>query len=84
MKRVFLFLLTNIAILVVLSVAARVLGLDRIFEQQGVGLNLPGLLAFAALFGMGGSFLSLAMSKWMAKRMTGAKVITDPRTPIEM
>jgi heat shock protein HtpX len=80
-KRIFLFLATNIAVLLVLSIAARVLGFDRILDEQG--LNLGALLGFAAVFGMGGSFLSLAMSKWMAKRMTGAQVITDPRTPAE-
>jgi heat shock protein HtpX len=84
MKRIFLFLLTNVAILVVLSVAANLLGLERILDENGVSLNLGALLAFAALFGMGGSFLSLAISKWMAKRMTGAQVIAEPRSPAEM
>jgi heat shock protein HtpX len=83
-KRVFLFLVTNVAILVVLAVAANLLGLDRILDEQGTGLNLPALLGFAAVFGMGGSFLSLLLSKGMAKRMTGARVITDPRGPVEM
>jgi heat shock protein HtpX len=82
-KRVFLFLVTNVAILLVLAVAANLLGLEQILDEQGVGLNLGALLAFAALFGMGGSFLSLLLSKWMAKRMTGARVITDPRGPVE-
>jgi len=83
-KRIFLFLATNIAILFVLAIAANLLGLDRILDEQGVGLNLPALLGFAAVFGMGGSFLSLLLSKWMAKRMTGAKVITEPRSQTEM
>jgi heat shock protein HtpX len=81
MKRVFLFLVTNIAILVVLSIVVSVLGLDRFITDAG--LDLPALLMFAAVFGMGGSFLSLAMSKWSAKRMTGARVITQPVTEIE-
>ncbi len=84
MKRILLFLATNIAILFVLALAANLLGLDRILDEQGVGLNLPALLGFAAVFGMGGSFLSLLMSKWMAKRMTGAQVITDPRSQTEL
>ncbi len=83
MKRVALFLATNIAILVVLSIVLRILGVDRILDEQGVGLNLYNLLIFAAVFGFGGSFLSLAISKWMAKRMTGAKVIETPRTQVE-
>jgi heat shock protein HtpX len=81
MKRVFLFVLTNIAILVVLSIAVRVLGLDRYLTEAG--LDYGGLLVFAAIFGMGGSFISLAISKWSAKRMVGARVITQPSTPTE-
>jgi heat shock protein HtpX len=84
MKRVFLFLATNIAILVVLSVVIRLLGLERILDEQGVGLNLPALLGFAAVFGMGGAFISLAISKWTAKRMTGAQVIREPKSDAEM
>jgi heat shock protein HtpX len=83
-KRIALFLLTNLAILFVLAVAANLLGLESILDERGVGLDLPALLAFAALFGMGGSFLSLAISKWMAKRLTGARVIDAPRNPGEM
>jgi heat shock protein HtpX len=81
MKRVFLFLVTNLAILVVLSIVVSLLGLDRFITDAG--LDLPALLMFAAVFGMGGSFLSLAMSKWSAKKMTGARVITQPVTEIE-
>jgi heat shock protein HtpX len=79
MKRVFLFLATNLAILVVLSITLRLLGVDRILDQEGVGLDYRALLIFAAVFGMGGSFLSLAISKWSARRLTGARVITEPR-----
>jgi heat shock protein HtpX len=79
MKRVVLFLLTNIAVLVVLSVVLRLLGVERILDQQGVDLDYGSLLVFAAVFGMGGSFISLLLSKWMALRMTGARVIQDPR-----
>jgi len=83
MKRVFLFLATNIAILVVLSITLHLLGVDRILDQQGVNLDLRALLIFSAVFGMGGSFISLAMSKWTAKRMTGAEVIDKPRNEAE-
>ncbi len=83
MKRIFLFLATNVAILAVLAITANLLGLDRILDERGVSLNLPSLLAFAAVFGMGGSFLSLAISKWMAKRLTGARVIETAATPDE-
>jgi len=66
MKRIFLFLLTNLAVVLVLGVACSVLGVDRFLTQKG--LHLPMLLAFSALFVMGGAFISLAMSKWIAKR----------------
>jgi heat shock protein HtpX len=78
MKRVFLFVITNIAILLVLSITLRILGVDQILDQEGVGLNFNALLVFSAVFGMGGSFISLAISKWSAKRLTGAQVITQP------
>ena len=83
MKRIFLFVVTNVAILAVLALTANLLGLERILDERGVSLDLTRLLAFAAIFGVGGSFLSLAMSKWMAKRMTGARVIEQAATPRE-
>ena len=83
MKRVLLFLGTNIAVILVLSVVLNLLGVDRILDEQGVGLNLQHLLIFAAVFGFGGAFISLAISKWMAKRMTGAKVIESPKNSVE-
>ena len=83
MKRIALFLLTNIAILLVLSVVLRLLGVDRILDESGSGLDYNSLLVFSAVIGFGGSFLSLAMSKWMAKRSTGAQVITHPRNATE-
>ncbi len=76
MKRTFLFLLTNIGVLVVLSISARILGIDRFLT--GNGLNMTSLLAFSALIGFGGSFISLLMSKKMAKWSTGAQVIQQP------
>ena len=83
MKRIFLFLVTNLAIIVVLSITLRLLGVERILDEQGTGLNLNALLIFAAVFGFGGSLISLAISKWSAKRMVGAQVIETPRTPDE-
>ena len=83
MKRVLLFLATNLAILVVLSITLRLLGVERILDERGVDLDLRALLVFAAIFGMGGSFLSLAVSKWTAKRFTGAEVIERPSNPTE-
>jgi heat shock protein HtpX len=81
MKRIVLFLATNLAIVLVLSVAARLLGLDAYLYNQGS--SLTGLLVFAALFGFGGSFISLAISKWMAKRAMGVRVIDQPRNETE-
>lgn len=84
MKRVLLFLATNLAIIVVLSITLRLLGVERILDAQGVGLDLNALLMFAAVFGFGGALISLALSKWTAKRLTGAQVISEPRTPTEI
>jgi len=84
MKRVALFLATNIAVLVVLGIVLQLLGVDSLLDEQGVDLNLRALLIFSAVYGMGGSFISLALSKWMAKRTTGAQVIQDPRTQAEL
>jgi heat shock protein HtpX len=81
MKRVFLFLATNIAILVVLGIVLQLLGVEPYLQQQG--LNYQSLLIFAAVFGMGGSFISLAISKWTAKRFTGAQVIEQPSNETE-
>ena len=79
MKRIGLFIVTNLAILVVLSVVLRLLGVDSLLAENGSDLNIQALLIFSAVVGMTGSFISLAMSKWSAKRMTGAKVITHPK-----
>jgi len=83
MKRVFLFIATNLAIIILLSVTLRLIGVESILDEQGVGLNLNALLVFSAVFGMGGSFISLAISKWTAKRFTGAQVIEQPRNDTE-
>ncbi len=83
MKRIFLFLVTNIAIMVVLSITLRILGVDSLLVQNGSDLNINALVIFSGVFGFGGAFISLAISKWMAKRMTGAVVINSPSTNIE-
>ncbi len=79
MKRIVLFILTNLAVLLVLSVVAQVTGLDRWLAARGG--DLTGLLVMAALFGFGGALISLAMSKWMAKRAMGVQVIDKPANP---
>lgn len=81
MKRVFLFLTTNLAIVLVLSISMRLLGVEPYLNAQG--LNLSSLLIFASMFGFGGAFISLALSKWMAKRSVGAVVIEKPRNATE-
>jgi len=83
MKRILLFLLTNIAIMVVLSITLRLLGVDSILAENGSDLNIRSLVILSGVIGFGGSFISLLISKWMAKRMTGAVVITDPRSNVE-
>jgi heat shock protein HtpX len=83
MQRILFFLATNIAVLLVLSVTMRLLGLEGILDAQGVDLDYNSLLVFAAVIGFAGSFISLAMSKFMAKRMTGARVIEQPSGPAE-
>ena len=79
MKRIALFLITNLAVLVVLSIVLSLLGVDSLLAENGVDLDLQALLVFSAVIGMTGSFISLAMSKWSAKRMTGAEVIGQPK-----
>ena len=81
MKRVMLFLATNLAIVFVLSIVAQILGVDRYLAARGAQLSQ--LLVVAALFGFGGAFISLAISKWMAKMSMGVQVIEQPRTPTE-
>ncbi len=83
MKRIFLFLMTNIAIMVVLSITLRLLGVESLLQQNGSDLNVQALVVFSGVIGFGGAFISLAISKWMAKRMTGAVVITDPTSNME-
>lgn len=81
MKRVFYFLLTNIAIMLVLSVTMRLLGVGPYLNANG--LNYTSLLIFSGVMGFGGAFISLAISKWTAKRMSGAVVIEQANTQTE-
>ena len=83
MKRIFLFLVTNLAIVFVLNIVLHLLGVDRIETANG-GLDMNSLLVFSAVFGFGGALISLAISKWSAKRMMGVAVITEARTPREI
>lgn len=78
MKRIFLYIVTNLAIVFVLSVTLQLLGIDRMLDQQGAGINFNALLVLSAVMGFGGSFISLLISKWSAKMMTGAQVIEVP------
>ncbi len=80
-KRIVLFLLTNLAIVFLLNVTLRLFGVDRIFDQNGI--NYTGLLILSLVIGFGGSFISLAMSKWSAKWMTKARVIAQPANEME-
>ncbi len=81
MKRILLFLLTNLGIMLVLSLSMRLLGLEPYLNANG--LNLTSLLIFTAVMGFGGSFASLALSKWMAKRSMGVVVIETPLNTTE-
>jgi heat shock protein HtpX len=82
MRRIGLFLLTNIAVLFLLSIVCHLFGVDQWAAMRGYG-GMEGLLVYAAVFGMGGAFISLAMSKWMAKMSTGARVIEQPQSETE-
>ncbi len=83
MMRIGLFLVTNLAVLVVMSVAFSLLGFQGFLDEQGVNLDLRSLLVFAGLIGFGGSLISLALSKSGALRATGAHVIASPSSQVE-
>ena len=83
MKRIFFFIITNIAILLVLSIFLSLTGFTGILQSNGVDLDYDSLMLFSLVFGMGGSFISLYMSKWMAKRMAGVKIINEPSNEFE-
>jgi len=81
--RIGLFMATNIAILALFTIIFQVLGLEQYLASQGINANLAGLLIMCAMFGFGGSLVSLLISKWMAKRSSGTRVINQPSTPDE-
>jgi heat shock protein HtpX len=83
MKSALLLIGTNLAVIIVLGFVMRLLGVDSLLLESGSGLNYQSLLIFASVFGFGGAFISLAISKWMAKRSTGAQVIEQPTTQTE-
>jgi heat shock protein HtpX len=83
MMRIFLFLATNIAIMIVVSIVFNVLGLGSTLDAQGVNLNLNALLVMSAIIGVTGSIISLAMSKWSAKNAMGVQVIERPQNQTE-
>ena len=81
MKRIALFLLTNLAVILVISVIFSIFGIGNVLDEQGVDLDLQALLIYSAVIGFTGSFISLAMSKFMAKRSTGCQNIEDSSDP---
>jgi heat shock protein HtpX len=83
MMRILLFLATNIAIMLVISLVFSVLGLGNVLNAQGTGLDLNALLIISAIVGMSGSVVSLALSKWLAKRSMGVRVIEQPQNQNE-
>ena len=82
MKRIFLFILTNLAVVFVINITLRLLGVDRWLNETG-GIDFSALLVLSAVIGFSGSLVSLALSKWSAKRMVGAQVIENPSDPTE-
>lgn len=83
MMRIALFVLTNLAVLIVAYIALGILGVDSVLKENGVDMDLGNLLVLSAVFGMAGSFVSLMLSKWMALRSTRARKITEPRGEME-
>src|SRR6202790_1689843 len=81
MKRIFLFIVTNLAVLALLSLVLFIV--ENVFGVQLLQGGTGGLLVFAAIFGFGGSLISLALSKWTAKRMLGVRVIVQPQSDSE-
>ena len=83
MMRIMLFLATNAAVLVLISIVFQVFGFEGILAENGVDLNLQALLVMSAVIGFAGSFISLALSKFMAKRSMGVQIIAQPRNSTE-
>ncbi|MFA7320540.1 MAG: protease HtpX [Dokdonella sp.] len=82
MRRILLFVATNLAVLVLLTIVVKLFGIDT-YAYSKTGINFKGILVLSAVIGFGGSFISLAMSKWVAKWQTGARVIDNPSNPTE-
>jgi heat shock protein HtpX len=83
MMRIFLFLATNAAVLVLISIVFSLFGIEGLLQRNGVDLNLNALLVYSAVIGFGGSFISLALSKWMARHTMGVHLIERPANPSE-
>jgi len=83
MFRILLFLGTNLAVILVLSIAMQLLGIESLLQQNQVNLDLNALLIYSAVIGFAGSFISLFLSKWMARRSMGVRIIERPRDPME-
>ncbi|HET6593694.1 MAG TPA: protease HtpX, partial [Xanthomonadales bacterium] len=83
MMRILLFLATNAAVLVLISIVFQLLGLEGTLAENGVDLNLQALLIMSAVIGFGGSFISLALSKFTARRALGVQIIGQPRNSSE-
>ena len=83
MTRLFLFLATNFAVILLISITFQILGIEGLLMANGVDMNMNALLVMSAVIGFGGSFISLAMSKWSAKRGMGVQIITQPSQPQE-
>jgi len=83
MLRIALFLGTNFAILLILSVSMSILGIEGVLDEQGVGLDLNSLLIMSSIIGFSGSIISLLISKWMAKKSMGVKIISTPKNDTE-
>ena len=77
--RILLFIAVNFAILLIVGIVFSLLGIDSLLDQQGVGLDLTALLIYSAVIGFAGSFISLAISKWIAKRTMRVRVIETAR-----
>ncbi|MDH2918138.1 MAG: protease HtpX [Sideroxydans sp.] len=82
MKRIFLFIVTNLAVMLVINVTLRLLGVDKVLDASGA-INFNSLLVMSLVVGFSGSIISLLMSKWMAKRSVNAQVISNPADPTE-
>ena len=83
MKRILLFVATNLAVMLLIGIVLSLLGVDRILDAKGSGLDLKALLILSLVVGFTGSLFSLAISKWSAKRMMGVRVITQPANTTE-